>query len=47
MTAFQAHTGWRTQLSVLDFETLYASPGWRTYLALQATFLSLAGRHQA
>jgi AcrR family transcriptional regulator len=30
------------QLSALDFETLYASPGWRTYLALQATFLSLA-----
>jgi AcrR family transcriptional regulator len=30
------------QLAVLDFETLYASPGWRTYLALHATFLSLA-----
>ncbi len=30
------------QLPVLDFETLYASPGWRTYLALQATLLSLA-----
>ncbi len=30
------------QLTVLDFETLYASPGWRTYLALHATFLSLA-----
>jgi AcrR family transcriptional regulator len=30
------------QLAVLDFETLYSSPGWRTYLALQATFLSLA-----
>ena len=29
------------QLSVLDFEALYASPGWRTYLALHATFLSL------
>jgi AcrR family transcriptional regulator len=29
------------QLAVLDFETLYASPGWRTYLALHATFLSL------
>jgi AcrR family transcriptional regulator len=29
------------QLSVLDFETLYASPGWRTYLALHATLLSL------
>ena len=30
------------QLPVLDFETLYSSPGWRTYLALHATFLSLA-----
>jgi AcrR family transcriptional regulator len=30
------------QLPVLDFQTLYASPGWRTYLALHATFLSLA-----
>ena len=30
------------QLPVLDFETLYASPGWRTYLALHATLLSLA-----
>jgi AcrR family transcriptional regulator len=30
------------QLAVLDFETLYASPGWRTYLALHATFLSLS-----
>jgi AcrR family transcriptional regulator len=29
------------QLPVLDFETLYSSPGWRTYLALHATFLSL------
>jgi len=29
------------QLAVLDFEALYASPGWRTYLALQATLLSL------
>jgi len=29
------------QLPVLDFETLYASPGWRTYLALQSTLLSL------
>ena len=29
------------QLPVLDFETLYASPGWRTYLALHATLLSL------
>jgi AcrR family transcriptional regulator len=31
------------QLSVLDFDTLSASPGWRTYLALHATLLSLAG----
>jgi AcrR family transcriptional regulator len=30
------------QLAVLDFEAVYQSPGWRTYLALQATFLSLA-----
>ena len=30
------------QLPVLDFETLYASPGWRTYQALHATLLSLA-----
>jgi AcrR family transcriptional regulator len=30
------------RLSMLDFETLYASPGWRTYLALHATLLSLA-----
>jgi len=30
------------QLAVLDFEALYASPGWRTYLALHATLLSLA-----
>jgi AcrR family transcriptional regulator len=30
------------QLSLLDFETLYGSPQWRTYLALNATFLSLA-----
>ena len=30
------------QLAMLDFETLYASPGWRTYLALRATFLSMA-----
>ena len=29
------------QLPVLDFQTLYASPGWRTYLALHATLLSL------
>lgn len=30
------------QLAVLDFDTLYASPGWRTYLALNATLLSVA-----
>jgi AcrR family transcriptional regulator len=30
------------QLSVLDFQALYSSPGWRTYLALHATFASLA-----
>jgi len=30
------------QLALLDFQTLYSSPGWRTYLALHATFLSLA-----
>jgi AcrR family transcriptional regulator len=30
------------QLAVLDFEALYASPGWRTYLALHATLLSLS-----
>jgi AcrR family transcriptional regulator len=30
------------QLSVLDFQTLYGSPEWRTYLALHATFLSIA-----
>jgi AcrR family transcriptional regulator len=29
------------QLAAFDFQTLYASPGWRTYLALHATFLSL------
>ncbi len=29
------------QLAVLDFETLYSSPGWRTYLALHATLLNL------
>src|ERR1019366_7468025 len=29
------------QLAVLDFQTLYSSPGWRTYLALHATLLSL------
>ena len=30
------------RLAVLDFETLYAAPGWRTYLALHATMPSLA-----
>jgi AcrR family transcriptional regulator len=30
------------QLALLDFQTVYESPGWRTYLALHATFLSLA-----
>jgi AcrR family transcriptional regulator len=30
------------QLALLDFRSLYGSPQWRTYLALQATFLSLA-----
>ena len=30
------------QLSLLDFETMYNSPGWRTYIALHATFMSLA-----
>lgn len=30
------------QLSLLDFETMYRSPGWRTYIALHATFMSLA-----
>jgi hypothetical protein len=30
------------QLALLDFQTVFASPGWRTYLALHATFLSLA-----
>jgi AcrR family transcriptional regulator len=30
------------QLAVLDFQTQYSSPGWRTYLALHATFVSLA-----
>ncbi len=30
------------QLALLDFQAVYASPGWRTYLALHATFLSLA-----
>lgn len=31
------------QLALLDFQTLYGSPGWRTYLALHATVMSLAG----
>jgi AcrR family transcriptional regulator len=30
------------QTAVLDFESLYGSPEWRTYLALHATFMSLA-----
>jgi hypothetical protein len=30
------------QLAALDFDALYSSPGWRTYLALHATVLSLA-----
>jgi len=30
------------QLSLLDFQTLFESAGWRTYLALHATFMSLA-----
>ncbi len=30
------------QLALLDFQTLYGSAQWRTYLALHATFLSLA-----
>jgi len=30
------------RLAVLDFDTLHASPGWRTYLALHATLLSMA-----
>jgi AcrR family transcriptional regulator len=29
------------QLALLDFNTLYGSAAWRTYLALHATFLSL------
>jgi AcrR family transcriptional regulator len=31
------------QLALLDFQTLHGSAQWRTYLALHATFLSLAG----
>jgi len=30
------------QLPLLDFQTMLGSPGWRTYLALHATFMSLA-----
>ena len=30
------------QLSLFDFQTLHGSPEWRTYLALHATFLSIA-----
>jgi len=30
------------QLALLDFETMYRSAGWRTYIALHATFMSLA-----
>jgi hypothetical protein len=30
------------RLALLDFDALYESPGWRTYLALHATFLSIA-----
>ena len=30
------------QLALLDFQTLYGSAGWRTYIALHATFMSLA-----
>jgi AcrR family transcriptional regulator len=30
------------RLALLDFETMYNSPGWRTYIALHATFMSLA-----
>jgi AcrR family transcriptional regulator len=30
------------QLSLLDFQALYGSQQWRTYLALHATFMSLA-----
>jgi AcrR family transcriptional regulator len=29
------------QLALLDFQTVFNSPGWRTYLALHATFSSL------
>jgi len=30
------------QLALLDFETMYDSAGWRTYVALHATFMSLS-----
>jgi len=30
------------RLALLDFETMYASTGWRTYLALHATVMGLA-----
>jgi AcrR family transcriptional regulator len=30
------------QLSLLDFQAMLGSPGWRTYIALHATFMSLA-----
>ena len=30
------------QLALLDFQMMYESPAWRTYLALHATFMSLA-----
>ncbi len=29
------------ELAVLDFQALFRSPGWRTYIALHATFMSL------
>jgi AcrR family transcriptional regulator len=31
------------QLALLDFQSLYGSAGWRTYIALHATVMSLAG----
>lgn len=30
------------QLALFDFDTVYTSPGWRTYIALHATFMGLA-----
>ena len=30
------------QLALLDFQTMYESAGWRTYVALHTTFMSLA-----